>query len=165
MQFFSSLLLLSPSCGQISSLVACSEAPHYAVFLQSSVTFSLLWPNIFLSTLFWSSSLCSFSPVFCYFLPLVAKYLPNHPVLEHLHSLFPYCTRPCFTLSQTTGTIIILCILTSEMTSTKSTWSNEFYLVILCPLRLILRAALYLKAYIHFYKILVLLYEYYPLFF
>jgi hypothetical protein len=39
-----------------------------------------------------------FSPLSCYFLPLMSKYSPQHPVLKHPQSVFlPYCERPSFT--------------------------------------------------------------------
>ena len=48
------------------------------------------------------------SPILCYFLPLRPEYLPQHPVLEHLHSIFlPQRDRPSFTPIKSTGKIIV----------------------------------------------------------
>ena len=45
-----------------------------------------------------SSSLCSFSPLPCYLVPLRPKYSPKHPILKHPQpTLLPQCERPSFT--------------------------------------------------------------------
>jgi len=45
-----------------------------------------------------SSSLCSFSPLPFYLVPLRPKYSPQHPILRHPQATFlPHCERPSFT--------------------------------------------------------------------
>ena len=45
-----------------------------------------------------TSSLCSFFPLPCYFVPLRPKYSPQHPILKHPQPRFlPRCQRPSFT--------------------------------------------------------------------
>jgi hypothetical protein len=51
----------------------------------------------------WSSSLCSFSPAFCHFIPLWSKYSSQHRVLKH-----PHVRDQVAPPYKTTGKIIIL---------------------------------------------------------
>jgi len=45
-----------------------------------------------------SSSLCSFSPIPCYLVPLRAKYSPQQPILKHSQPMFlSRCERPSVT--------------------------------------------------------------------
>ena len=50
-------------------------------------------------------------PLLCHLLPLRAKYLPQHPILEHSQPMFlPRCKRPSITYSYITGKITVLYI-------------------------------------------------------
>jgi len=58
-----------------------------------------------------SSSSSSFSPFRCYLVPLMPKYSPQHPVLNHPQPTFlPRIERPSFTPIQNSSSLNGLCV-------------------------------------------------------